>query len=909
MKEKQEFLPTTYKDQNGSNAFAKCTTSIEIKSCPAFALLFACAWMIIFGLYSHTYPIHYSLRSVFIPVSSSVQQELHEFEIGVPKLNIDSTKAAAAASAITGDSASAITKDSISAITEDSASADNIPVFYNLFVKNEADASRVTKIVEEQFNKLLPVHHPIYVNSIGTELNYISETEHQTVLLGHYEKAAEHVTLKSLWNYCQKPEHVNKKVVYMHSKGSFTATRYNSKLRRFLTTGALSEECASMPDDQCNICSSRFSPVPHPHTSGNMWLAKCDYIKNLIDPENFENAMDNLNYADEEGLLACDGRGRYSAEHWAHSHPSVKPCDLYTDSKFTWDYDGIPLVNNFKRNTQLQAFPRFDLQAYIKTDVRYCIGRGASQKFRIDEYKGLYNETAPEDWWGYDFYPEKDDWWPHRDYGWVQLPEEARQELIKLGYSHYTWENRHVPYKLFGKEWNELEDSHRNVLAEIFAYDEKIWNREVRKEKRDYDRIKRSVSDDKPNVSFDRCDVNNPEEKKPWYKKTKEEKNSGKTLREYVYEAPTKPTNNKKRALIIASVPRDETHLVSLWSELECFTDHVDHVIISAPLWGEPYVERVIALAHKHIPHFINKESTIEAKYFLNNRYDVGLWCDAYNSLTPDVYDEYGLINDSVFALRKFSGILDNLEHQNVHMTSLAYSYTYKWNKGYGPEEYWVESVYRGFDKKGIELFNDHSCVAEDHPFFCPEQDDNKACIINNFEHDLAKEYPCDKVQGLYPADSTEILTPREEWKRTWIKNTRYWRMLVEHMGFPIAKVNEPKQTGHWYQYRESKIAWQNDPLMKNCTKFIPWDELVTDLNFEMAKPFYQRKWNNLPPDIQIVASDTLGFTKKTWDRAQGSPKLAGKAWNMLSVTQQRALERLECSKVRYDKNICVVPL
>jgi len=128
-------------------------------------------------------------------------------------------------------------------------------------------------------------------------------------------------------------------------------------------------------------------------------------------------------------------------------------------------------------------------------------------------------------------------------------------------------------------------------------------------------------------------------------------------------------------------------------------------------------------------------------------------------------------------------------------------------------------------------------------------------------------------------------------------------------MGFPIAKVNEPKQTGHWYQYRESQVAWQNDPLMKNCTKFIPWDELVTDLNFQMAKPFYQRKWNDLPDDIKMVASETLGFTRLSWNRAQGSPKLSGKAWNMLSVTQQRALEKLECTKVRYDKNECVVSL
>ena len=76
--------------------------------------------------------------------------------------------------------------------------------------------------------------------------------------------------------------------------------------------GALSKECAMMPEDTCNVCSSRFSPVPHPHTSGNMWLARCDYIKKLIDPLIFEAAMNSLDYDGGEAFLACDGRGRVS---------------------------------------------------------------------------------------------------------------------------------------------------------------------------------------------------------------------------------------------------------------------------------------------------------------------------------------------------------------------------------------------------------------------------------------------------------------------------------------------------------------------------------------------------------------------------------------------------------------------
>jgi len=544
-----------------------------------------------------------------------------------------------------------------------------------------------------------------------------------------------------------------------------------------------------------------------------MWMGRCDYIKRLIDPEKFEDAMNGLEYEGGHAFLACDGRGRYSAEHWVHSHPSVKPCDLYDDPRFTWNYDGIPVVKEFKAHTRLAVAPRFDLKTYIKTRIGDCVGRGGTIKFRLDEYKGLYNETPPDDWWGYNFLQENDHWWPHREYGWVQLPEKARVELIKLGYCHSTWENRHRPYQLYGKIWSELTNKQRQIWTDVFTYDEDSWNKEIQKEKRDRVRIMRSTNEDKPNTSFDRCEKRDPGAKPvtPWIKKSAEEQKSNKPLRSYVYEALEKPAH-KRRLLIIAAVTRDANHVITLWSELECFTDHVDHVIISAPAWAKVYVERVVAMAHKHIPHFINLKVSIETRYFLNNRYDVGLWCDAYNSLNhgknPGIWDEYGLLNDSIFALRKFSGIFDNLEHQNVHMTSLAYSYTYKWNKGFGPEEFWVESVYRGLDQTGMDIFNEHSCVAEDHPFFCNDDPEmTKACIINNFEHDLAKEYPCDKVQGLYPADSPDLLLPREPWKTTWIKNTRYWRMLVDEMGFPIAKANEPEMMGSWYELRESKMV------------------------------------------------------------------------------------------------------
>jgi hypothetical protein len=409
-----------------NDGFASCKTVIQIRSMTTFVFFISCLWMFVWIMYSNV-SVHYPLES-----SSSFpakQAALDHFENGAPGApdGVTDGDVISSTTKLTETKTTTTTTTVIENITDKDRmkdrmkSSDNIPIFYNLFVNNQQDAPRVRKIVDEQFRKLLPVHHPIYINSIGTPLD-LNETG--AILLGHHETAAEHVTLKALYDYCQKPDHVHKKVVYMHSKGSFTATQQNGKLRRFLTSGVLSEECATMPDT-CNMCSSRFSPVPHPHTSGNMWLAKCDYVKKLIDPEKFEEAMDGLSYEGGNEFLACDGRGRYSAEHWVHSHPSVKPCDLYSDPKFTWNYDGIPVVKEFKKNLKLEHAPRFDLKIYLKTNIRDCARRGASIKFRIDEYKGLYNLEPTSDWWGYNFLQEKDDWWPHRDYGWVQLPEEA----------------------------------------------------------------------------------------------------------------------------------------------------------------------------------------------------------------------------------------------------------------------------------------------------------------------------------------------------------------------------------------------------------------------------------------------------------------------------------------------------
>ena len=266
-----------------------------------------------------------------------------------------------------------------------------IPVFYNVFVDSD-DVPLAHSIVKDQMAKLRPVHE-VFVRSIGNELIEIENT----TLLAHDAAGNEVGTLAYLWRHCQN--HTTDKVVYLHSKGSFHPSPQNDKLRKFLTRGALSEECETSPST-CDVCSSRMSPLPHAHTSGNMWLAKCEYVAKLIDPLEFGNHMGRAYNVGPEINNPCIGLGRFAAEHWIHSHPSARNCDLSTDA-YTWDYKGVP-DEDFEMN--LMPAPRYERKEYFNHLCNESIAAGARAETRLREYEALYNETVSELWWGWKFF-------------------------------------------------------------------------------------------------------------------------------------------------------------------------------------------------------------------------------------------------------------------------------------------------------------------------------------------------------------------------------------------------------------------------------------------------------------------------------------------------------------------------
>jgi len=194
----------------------------------------------------------------------------------------------------------------------------------------------------------------------------------------------------------------------------------------------------------------------------------------------------------------------------------------------------------------------------------------------------------------------------------------------------------------------------------------------------------------------------------------------------------------------------------------------------------------------------------------VNDRYDVGLWCNALagmgferragsggggDSGNDDVdspYEEIALLNDSVYALRDYTEIFRALGDKNASMTSLNYSFIHP--KGTGDEFRWLESVWRGFDRTGIRTFVEHSCRPATDPYFCPGAWwGRKGCIVENFERAMSRRFPRRKTVGLFPSDvPADMLTLSERFHRyrTWVRHAAYWNKLVEEDRFPVSKLN-----------------------------------------------------------------------------------------------------------------------
>jgi len=88
------------------------------------------------------------------------------------------------------------------------------------------------------------------------------------------------------------PRQQEYRVLYMHNKGSYNEHgdgQYNERWRKHLTEAVTSKHCYAAPSSTdessslaCSVCGLSFEAMPFIHVPGNFWVAKCGYVRRLL---------------------------------------------------------------------------------------------------------------------------------------------------------------------------------------------------------------------------------------------------------------------------------------------------------------------------------------------------------------------------------------------------------------------------------------------------------------------------------------------------------------------------------------------------------------------------------------------------------------------------------------------------
>lgn len=289
---------------------------------------------------------------------------------------------------------------------------DKVVFFYNAFLPRRNPNTGIEILAESMAAKANSVYarHPVRLFTMGA--NVPVRCPHcQFEFHSHHDVWDERHTHEAMQKYCR--EHPSHRVSYMHNKGSLHPSALNDNMRQLLTKSVLSPECYDMPE-QCNVCTARFSPLPTFHGSGNYFVARCDYVVRLLPALEFSEAMltvvatspffrpfrhkpgeDRQSYFKD----SLSGTGRWAAESWLHSHPSVFPCDVY-NGEWVWDYPGIPEYEDWV--PVLRMAPRFDLNMYWhflnRSEPRFSFGS------TLFKWQILYAQVPPAHSWVWQVY-------------------------------------------------------------------------------------------------------------------------------------------------------------------------------------------------------------------------------------------------------------------------------------------------------------------------------------------------------------------------------------------------------------------------------------------------------------------------------------------------------------------------
>mmetsp|Transcript_73987 Transcript_73987/g.214063 ORF Transcript_73987/g.214063 Transcript_73987/m.214063 type:complete len:418 (+) Transcript_73987:58-1311(+) len=321
----------------------------------------------------------------------------------------------------------------------DSPASSPLSIFYNVYIPEE-NATAI-QIVSEQLTQIgeglrcVQQAIPLLYTTVGRTLAEASmvsmcgkySDKISFTHLAHLETGYEEHTLGAVHDYCSA--HPRHRVIYLHNKGSYHETIDNHHFRRHLTDAVMSNDCIEhASSEDCNVCGLLFNPFPEPGFPGNMFIAKCSYIRKLVHPTKF-TAMKDIFFGKVSKFIADGtlqaamynisvdwffGRNRYALEHWVGSHPALgKVCYVSrTHSPSFWmehtSFDRNP--EHWKFDTVLHDPPAAWWLAYAgnaPNDTRREFFLLPGMLLKWFEW---YGEVPPPTSWVWSWYPDGEFW-------------------------------------------------------------------------------------------------------------------------------------------------------------------------------------------------------------------------------------------------------------------------------------------------------------------------------------------------------------------------------------------------------------------------------------------------------------------------------------------------------------------
>ncbi|CAB9505195.1 expressed unknown protein [Seminavis robusta] len=337
-----------------------------------------------------------------------------------------------------------------------------VPIFFHVYLPHDSKKrGKALRIVTEQLDALQQSEAPqltrvtIFYQTIGKLTSSLNSAVIQALCkernfkcrhLGQYDDGREELTLHHVQQFCHADATNNnnnalvtnttRRVMYIHNKGSHHTSAINDRWRNKMMAAMTHEKCLAPPMEVCTLCSLFLTAERGIFVAGNFWIARCDYLTQLLPPLQFEGHMEHvvkdalymqlesrINMGMHKQWPPSFGTGRFAAEYWSGSHPTVIPCDfsltfrpqpIHADNTL----DFLAWVNNTSpkvvakplRWTMAPKHPIKIPQASIRENEQVRLLEYFLLPGNILRWYALYNTVPGEFSWVWAWFPDGRKW-------------------------------------------------------------------------------------------------------------------------------------------------------------------------------------------------------------------------------------------------------------------------------------------------------------------------------------------------------------------------------------------------------------------------------------------------------------------------------------------------------------------